>query len=43
MIPHSIATIYKAQQGGADQPATAPESMPEGDLEPQPESEVRPQ
>ena len=33
----------KAQQDGADQPATAPESKPEGDRKPEPESEVRPQ
>lgn len=32
-----------AEQGGADQPATAPESKPEGDSKPQPESKVRPQ
>ena len=31
----------KAQQGGADQPATAPESKPEGDQKPKPESEGR--
>jgi len=33
----------RAEQGGADQPATAPESKPEGDSKPQPESKVRPQ
>jgi hypothetical protein len=33
--------IHEAQQGGADQPATAPESKPEGDSEPQPDSEGR--
>lgn len=31
------------EQGGADQPATAPESKPEGLEKPKPESEVRPQ
>ena len=31
------------EQGGAEQTATAPESNPEGDSEPQPESEDRPQ
>lgn len=33
----------KAQQDGADQPATAPESKSEGEEKPKPESEVRPQ
>ncbi len=33
----------KAEQDGADQPATAPESKPDGNQNPQPESEVRPQ
>ena len=33
----------QAQQGGADQPATASESKPEGDSKPQPESEGRSQ
>ena len=33
----------KAEQDGADQPATAPESKPEGDSKPQPESEGRSQ
>jgi len=32
-----------AEQDGADQPATAPESKPEGDEEPQPESKGRSQ
>ena len=32
-----------AQQDGTDQPATAPESVPEGDSKPQPESEALPQ
>jgi hypothetical protein len=31
-----------AQQGGADQPATASESKPEGDKNTQPDSEARP-
>lgn len=34
-------TPLSTQQGGADQPATAPESKPEGAEEPEPESEVR--
>jgi len=33
----------KAEQDGAEQPATAPESKPEGSVKPKPESEVRPQ
>ena len=33
----------KAEQDGADQPATASESKPEGNEKPKPESEVRPQ
>ena len=33
----------KAEQDGADQPAIAPESRPEGDSKPQPESEGRSQ
>ena len=33
----------KGEQDGADQPATAPESKPEGNSEPQPESEGRSQ
>jgi arylsulfatase A-like enzyme len=32
---------YKAEQDGADQPATAPESKPEDDSKPQPESKAR--
>jgi len=32
-----------AEQDGADQPATAPESKPVGDLKPKPKAEVRPQ
>ena len=34
---------YGAEQGGADQPATAPESKSDDNSNPQPESEVRPQ
>ena len=33
----------KGEQGGADQPATALESKPQGNQKPKPESEVRPQ
>ena len=33
----------RVEQGGADQPATAPESKPDGSENPIPESEVRPQ
>ena len=32
-----------SEQGGADQPATALESKPEGEQKPKPDSEVRPQ
>ena len=35
--------LTKAQQDGADQPATAPESKAKGSLESQPETEGRPQ
>ena len=35
--------IQKAEQGGADQPATAPESKSEGDQNRKPESEGRSQ
>jgi len=35
--------ITKAEQCGAEQPATAPESKPEGDQNPKPKSEGRPQ
>ena len=35
--------IQKAEQGGADQPATAPESKSEGDEKSQPESAGRSQ
>jgi hypothetical protein len=34
---------WKKVEGGADQPATAPESTPEDKEEPKPESEGRPQ
>ena len=37
------ATKKEVEQGGADQPATAPESKPEGKENPKSESEVRPQ
>ena len=33
----------EGEQGGADQPATAPESKPKGEKKPKPESEVRSQ
>ncbi len=36
-------TMKKAEQDGADQPATAPESKPEGKEKAKPESKVRPQ
>jgi hypothetical protein len=42
LFPPDIADIQKAQQDGADQPATAPESKSEGKDKPQPESEQRP-
>jgi hypothetical protein len=38
-----INLTKEAEQDGADQPATAPESKSEGDSKPQPESEGRPQ
>jgi len=34
---------WSAQQDGADQPATAPQSKPEGEKNPKSESEGRPQ
>lgn len=37
------AKTPKSEQGGADQPATAPESKSEGKKKPKPESKVRPQ
>lgn len=39
----SVPDNQPAEQGGADQPATAPESKPEGDEKPKPESAVRSQ
>ena len=42
-LPKKIAIeVVKAEQDGADQPATAPESKPEDSSNPKPESEVRP-
>jgi hypothetical protein len=38
-----ILKPLKAQQDGADQPATDPESKSEDNEKPKPESEVRPQ
>ena len=41
-----VFCVYKlpaTEQGGADQPATAPESTSQGNEKPKPESEVRPQ
>ena len=37
-----LTIMQEAEQGGADQPATAPESKPELEVKPQPESEDRP-
>lgn len=42
VIP-KISGKNKAEQDGADQPATAPESKTEGEKKPQPESDGRPQ
>ena len=39
----AIVRKKQAEQDGADQPATAPESKSEGKAKPKPESEVRPQ
>jgi|TARA_B110000914_G_C15497752_1_gene464213 hypothetical protein len=39
----AFAEKARAEQGGADQPATAPESTPEGNEKPKPQSEVRSQ
>ena len=39
----SIREISNGEQGGADQPATAPESKPESGENPKPESEARAQ
>jgi hypothetical protein len=41
MIREAFLKTNNSEQDGADQPATAPESKPEGDLKPQPESEGR--
>lgn len=43
MILFAATLTNRAEQDGADQPAAAPESKPEGDQKPKPESEVRPQ
>jgi len=43
LIRERRAKDETAEQGGADQPATAPESKPEGKEKPKPESEGRPQ
>lgn len=43
MIREAFLKTNNSEQDGADQPATAPESKPEGDLKPQPESEGRSQ
>ena len=40
MLPY-LSDKSQAQQGGADQPATAPESMPENNSKPQSDSKVR--
>jgi len=42
-LPKSILEKAKREQDGADQPATAPESKPEGSQNPNPESEARSQ
>ena len=47
-LPEDLSTVYpswnlKAEQGGADQPATAAESKSKGNKKPKPESEERPQ
>jgi hypothetical protein len=42
-VKSPAVVIPKVEQGGADQPATAPESKPKRDPEPKPESEVRPE
>ena len=39
----SIRKLSQGEQGGAEQPATAPELKSEGDQKPKPESEARPQ
>jgi len=40
---NSTAVRKKEPQGGAGQPATAPQAEPEGNQKPEPESEARPQ
>lgn len=42
-LKFNITDPTKSEQDGAKQPATAPESKPEGKEKPKPESEVRPQ
>ena len=42
-LPNREQLDTRREQGGADQPATAPESKLEGNEKPKPESEVRPQ
>ncbi len=42
-ISFEIVRKFEVEQDGADQPATAPASEPQGDDKPEPESEVRPQ
>ena len=42
-IQWMCAEARTAEQGGADQPTTTPESRPEGDEKPKPESEAHPQ
>jgi hypothetical protein len=41
--PRGKPVVIRGKQGGADQPATAPELKSEGKDKPQPESKVRPQ
>jgi hypothetical protein len=43
LVSKAITAIIKAQQDGADQPATAPESKAQGKQKQKPESEGRPQ
>ncbi|MEM9283043.1 MAG: GNAT family N-acetyltransferase [Verrucomicrobiota bacterium] len=42
-VKYRFQLTSRAEQGGADQPATAPESNPEANQNPRHESEVRPQ
>jgi len=42
-FPPSVKKILQSEQDGADQPATALDSKPKGNLNPKPKSEVRPQ